>query len=229
MRRDQTPTLSFASDPPAGVDWSSLIEAIGTQEFEPALKSFLSGLVGAQVSTSFAHEAMEELATCCDRALTTDCSPALRPSQRCLVGSRHWIHFDDGMGVAISGPLQAAQPSERVARTGGALAAILRKHREVANGIGVQPEPLSCLRTIEQCLGDCSDLPTREVQVCARILFGLSSAGIAIDLDVCETTIKTYRKRAYQRLLIGSERELITWYLRAWSCWQRGGEWRGSG
>lgn len=31
--------------------------------------------------------------------------------------------------------------------------------------------------------------------------------------------MKTYRKRAYQRLAIGSERELLTWYLARWSRW----------
>nr|ART90100.1 hypothetical protein [uncultured bacterium] len=34
-----------------------------------------------------------------------------------------------------------------------------------------------------------------------------------------EETVKTYRKRAYQRLAIGSERELLTWYLARWNRW----------
>ena len=55
--------------------------------------------------------------------------------------------------------------------------------------------------------------------MCARILYGLSSVGIALDLTVSEETVKTYRKRAYQRLAIGSERELLTWYLAHWSRW----------
>lgn len=65
-----------------------------------------------------------------------------------------------------------------------------------------------------------SGLPAREAQVCARILFGLSSAGIALDLSVGEGTIKTYRKRAYERLEMGSERELLIWYLSRWKCWK---------
>jgi DNA-binding CsgD family transcriptional regulator len=63
-------------------------------------------------------------------------------------------------------------------------------------------------------------LPRREAEVCARILYGMSSVGIALDLSVSEETVKTYRKRAYQRLNIGSERELLTWYLARWSRWR---------
>jgi DNA-binding CsgD family transcriptional regulator len=87
------------------------------------------------------------------------------------------------------------------------------------------PEPpnvaqaLTALPEIETCIVATSDLPRREAEVCARILYGLSSVGIALDLTVSEETVKTYRKRAYQRLAIGSERELLTWYLARWSRW----------
>jgi DNA-binding NarL/FixJ family response regulator len=73
------------------------------------------------------------------------------------------------------------------------------------------------LGDIEECITGTMLLPRREAQVCSRILYGLSSAGIALHLDVSEQTVKTYRKRAYERLGIGSERELLTWYLRRWS------------
>ena len=73
---------------------------------------------------------------------------------------------------------------------------------------------------IESCLVVTSVLPRREVEVTARILYGPSSIGIALDLGVSEETVKTYRKRAYHRLGIGSERELLTWYLARWSHWR---------
>ena len=101
--------------------------------------------------------------------------------------------------------------------TGRALAAILRQHIEAPVEPARPAEPLSSLSAIEQRIAKCSDMPPREVEVCSRILFGLSSTGIAIDLDISETTVKTYRKRAYHRLSIGSERELLTWYLRKWT------------
>jgi len=55
---------------------------------------------------------------------------------------------------------------------------------------------------------------------CSRILYGLSSIGISLDLGAGEESAKTYRKRAYQRLRIGSERELLHWYLAQWSAWR---------
>jgi DNA-binding NarL/FixJ family response regulator len=143
-----TDPVHLASDQQTGPDWTSLLEAMGTREFDQVVKQFL---------------------------LTS---------------------------------------------TGRALAAILRKHIQPADGPAKPGEPLSSLSAIEQRIAKCSDMPSREVEVCSRILFGLSSAGIALDLDISETTVKTYRKRAYHRLSIGSERELLTWYLRQWTSGQ---------
>jgi DNA-binding CsgD family transcriptional regulator len=56
-------------------------------------------------------------------------------------------------------------------------------------------------------------LSERELQVSARILFGISALGISIDLGLGEDTIATYRKRLYARLSIGSRHELMQKYL----------------
>lgn len=56
-------------------------------------------------------------------------------------------------------------------------------------------------------------ISVRELQVCARILFGISTAGSAIDLGLGEETIATYRKRLYARLKIGSRHELFQKYV----------------
>ncbi len=56
-------------------------------------------------------------------------------------------------------------------------------------------------------------LSVRELQVSARILFGISALGISIDLGLGEDTIATYRKRLYARLVIGSRHELMQKYL----------------
>jgi DNA-binding CsgD family transcriptional regulator len=56
-------------------------------------------------------------------------------------------------------------------------------------------------------------LSVRELQVSARILFGISALGISIDLGLGEDTIATYRKRLYARLAIGSRHELMQKYL----------------
>ncbi len=56
-------------------------------------------------------------------------------------------------------------------------------------------------------------LSERELQVSARILFGISAYGISIDLGLGEETIATYRKRLYARLRIGGRHELLQRYL----------------
>ncbi|MDB5453506.1 MAG: two-component system, NarL family, invasion response regulator UvrY [Caulobacteraceae bacterium] len=56
-------------------------------------------------------------------------------------------------------------------------------------------------------------LTRRETQVAARLLFGISVLGVAIDLGLGEETVSTYRKRLYQRLQIGSRYELLKKYL----------------
>jgi DNA-binding CsgD family transcriptional regulator len=54
------------------------------------------------------------------------------------------------------------------------------------------------------------------VEVCARIIYGLYAKGIALDLDIGEETVATHRKRAYQKLLIATQRELLLWYIEQW-------------
>ncbi|MBJ7499331.1 MAG: helix-turn-helix transcriptional regulator [Sphingopyxis sp.] len=56
-------------------------------------------------------------------------------------------------------------------------------------------------------------LTERELQVSARILFGISAYGISIDLGLGEETIATYRKRLYARLHISGRHELMQRYL----------------
>lgn len=76
---------------------------------------------------------------------------------------------------------------------------------------------LSLLENIETCILSSKHLSRREGEVCARILYGLSSIGIALDLGIGKESVMTYRKRAYQRLGIGCRRELLMWYLALWS------------
>ncbi len=52
-------------------------------------------------------------------------------------------------------------------------------------------------------------LTLRERQVCARILYGLSTEGVALDLDIGQTSVATYRQRAYTRLGIATRHELF--------------------
>jgi DNA-binding CsgD family transcriptional regulator len=113
----------------------------------------------------------------------------------------------------------AHEAIEKLGQAAELLVAMLAKHADVCQSRPNVAQALTSLPEIESCIVATSPLPRREAEVCARILYGLSSVGIALDLTVSEETVKTYRKRAYQRLVIGSERELLTWYLARWSRW----------
>jgi DNA-binding NarL/FixJ family response regulator len=76
---------------------------------------------------------------------------------------------------------------------------------------------LTSLDEIQKCIRSAADLSRREGEVCARLLYGYSHCGIALDLGIGKHTVMTYRKRSYQRLGIGSPRELLMWYLALWS------------
>lgn len=99
------------------------------------------------------------------------------------------------------------------------LLSTMAKHASV---LAVRPSAamaLTDLRDIMSCLSARGDFAKREMEVVARILYGMSTTGIALDLAIGEETARTYRKRAYQRLGIGSERELLLWYLAQWGAW----------
>lgn len=97
----------------------------------------------------------------------------------------------------------------------GSVISSVAKHFEVS---AVRPSrALSVLSDIENTIVSQKVLTQREAQVCARLLYGMFVGGIALDLDIGEETIKTYRSRAYSRLNIGSQRELLMWYLSVWN------------
>ncbi|HEX7759359.1 MAG TPA: helix-turn-helix transcriptional regulator [Caulobacteraceae bacterium] len=52
-------------------------------------------------------------------------------------------------------------------------------------------------------------MPMREAQVCAGIARGLTSEGIALENGIAVNTVLTYRKRAYARLGLSSQNELL--------------------
>ncbi len=126
-----------------------------------------------------------------------------------------------GLSVLRSDPHSpfADDGIRRLGESAELLVAVLGKHADLCQSRPNVAQALTALPEIEACIVAVSELPRREAEVCARILYGLSSIGIALDLSVSEETVKTYRKRAYQRLAIGSERELLTWYLARWSRW----------
>lgn len=95
---------------------------------------------------------------------------------------------------------------------------LIAKHDRLVGS--ARPEPgatlLGSVHDIEVRLRELMpSLTRRETQVCARILRGMSTPGIAIDLTLQEDSVATYRKRAYRRLAIGTRFELIQRFLGA--------------
>lgn len=107
---------------------------------------------------------------------------------------------------------------ERIAGQADVLVGLLAKHCALTCNTATE-NLLASVSTIEARLlrAEESDanwrLTPRERQVCARILFGLTAAGIAIDLGINEYSVDTYRKRAYLRLGLATRHELLRRYL----------------
>jgi DNA-binding CsgD family transcriptional regulator len=109
---------------------------------------------------------------------------------------------------------------EAVKSIAGTIFALLAKHISMTwNGPNVSVA-LTSLEEIEACIRECAALPRREAEVCSRIIYGMSSLGISLELNICDETAMTYRKRAYSRLNIATQRDLLLWYLELWSKWQ---------
>ncbi|RYY80998.1 MAG: LuxR family transcriptional regulator, partial [Comamonadaceae bacterium] len=64
-------------------------------------------------------------------------------------------------------------------------------------------------RIRERLLDLAPELTTRELDVCVRLLQGMTQEGIAADLGLAFTTVKTYRNRAYARLGVHFRNELF--------------------
>lgn len=60
----------------------------------------------------------------------------------------------------------------------------------------------------------CAALTARELDICERLLGGLSYDGIAADLALSVATVKTYRRRAFDRLGIHFKSELFALALK---------------
>lgn len=98
---------------------------------------------------------------------------------------------------------------EDIDRLGGMadmLLAMLWRHEEAA-----APRPTGDPEALfnARLAGVAPELSERERQVCALIALGVTSEGIGLRLAIGLNTVLTYRKRAYARLGISSQNELM--------------------
>ncbi|MFN4118272.1 helix-turn-helix transcriptional regulator [Acidovorax sp.] len=140
-------------------------------------------------------------------------------------------HEDDGSVFAVNFYRHQHQPPFRDRHLSGfesvapVLLALARKHIQLSQGaahssfaagsVALPPAPpghvpapslpalrMRLLRTNDQ-------LTDRELDVCARLLQGMTHEGIASDLGLSVPTVKTYRNRAFARLGIHFRNELF--------------------
>ena len=144
------------------------------------------------------------------------------------IGCREWLAVVGGgparlrLAIAlyrIGAPgLFTAQDIARLSRIAPTLVTVTAKHAQMLVEQGDLSRALTSMEEIDACIRLSPEgLTRRERDVCARILFGMSTAGIASDLSISEQTVITHRKRAYQRLVIASQRELLLWYAARWN------------
>ncbi len=90
------------------------------------------------------------------------------------------------------------------------LAALAAKHVEI---VGVQLRSRDRADRVEALSARlhavCGTLTPRERAVLARVLLGMTSQGIALDLCIGMASVLTYRKRGYARLGVTSQAELF--------------------
>ena len=92
-----------------------------------------------------------------------------------------------------------------------ALLALTRKHIALSQGpqaTGLVDGPASARPARQRLQALCPNLTARELDVCERLLRGLTHEGVAADLGLSLPTVKTYRNRAFNRLGIHFRSEL---------------------
>ncbi|MBB4641453.1 helix-turn-helix transcriptional regulator [Rhizorhapis suberifaciens] len=125
-------------------------------------------------------------------------------------------HRRIGCSMVRSDP-RGMMPDDRVdavVETADLVVTMVAKHAELSTRREAFEEALASTAEIAATMSKARvKLTNREVEVCARTLFGLSSHSTGLELGIGEESVKTYRKRAYQRIGISSARELLVWYL----------------
>ena len=113
----------------------------------------------------------------------------------------------DSTGIYQDGEIDAAQALARP------VLACVNKHLQMLNCLG-KAATLTAVTTRELLLERNAQLTPRELDVCERLLRGWTYDGIAHDLGLSLTSVKTYRARAFDRLGIHFRNELVALALR---------------
>jgi DNA-binding CsgD family transcriptional regulator len=90
------------------------------------------------------------------------------------------------------------------------LIAVLWRHQQA---VGATPRHISASTFRTRLKKVAPTLSDRELDVCSLVVGGVTSEGIALELGIGVNTVLTYRKRAYARLHISSQNELMRYLM----------------
>lgn len=238
--RDSRSGESFGPDPESHQrQWAvELLDGIGTQHFGTVLERMLISMCGAVQFASYrkregkasriAGHLSEDKVVRALRDLDSDPAEPVgnsgepRLSVRSGIATLRGRHGGTEICLVVecdSNRLDRVTLADTLASRSGLLLTAHAKHLELLDARESAIRALASIDRIQECLTASGMLTIREIEVCSRIIYGLSTLGIAVDLSLSEETVRTYRKRAYQRLALGTERQLLTWYLRQWTHW----------
>lgn len=135
-------------------------------------------------------------------------------SERLSVVAAERVEGESSKGalLAINLYRHRAQPRfapaelDAVLDVAGTLLAVVQRHIELGSAHLAPAQRLQRL---------CPQLTPRELEVCERLLRGMSFEGIGADLALSAATVKTYRNRAFERLGIHHRNELFALALPA--------------
>jgi hypothetical protein len=136
-----------------------------------------------------------------------DCYTSLRITDRFTLIERNGAStFRVNLYRSGRGGRFAQADVEHIMNSADLLVSLLVKHAAMSPSDGGRRAPdlfQHRLRLVEP------NMPTREAEVCAAIMSGMTSEAIALHLGISVNTVLTYRKRAYGRLKISCQNELL--------------------
>lgn len=123
-------------------------------------------------------------------------------------GSGHW-HAINFYRESRSGEFNAADIAT-FRNAAGVIAALVAKHFAMAPLLTERTAPKPSVEMFEALVGGLDErLTTRQIQVCARALMGMTNVAVGLSLGIQVPTVATLRKRAYATLKISSLNELF--------------------
>lgn len=127
-----------------------------------------------------------------------------------VLDGKVYLNFYKRAGVAFGDA-----EIDDLAAVGPVLSESLLRHRALVAPAPSQATPPRLTEVQSLLARRALTLTPRELAVCARMVCGYSTEAIGLDLAIAQSSVATYRKRAYGKLGISSQHELFALCLSA--------------